>query len=383
MSRDMAYIVTVDTINPIEGKDRIVYIGFKENGYHVIADKSFVIGEQVVYFEVDSILPEVSCFEFLRKRCYREELHGFLLKNMKMCGLYSNGLILHQKECGFSKIYNSGYDVSNILKIRKYEPDEDASPKKETNKIRIFIRRHRILSWLYSLLRGNKDKKSNFPALYINKSDETNIQNHKDWFDLYGDIPCYVTTKMEGQSVTMLFFPKKNKLGDFCVYSRNTYGASDLWNLAKNILAENKLRSAFVNTGHVFAVQGERCAPGVQKGIYKNGEHLYLYTVKDLTENRLLDYTEFISFCDSYGFEHVPVVFSGLSIKDIFKSLDEMQEYTEHQWFHVSDSVFTNYDDRHEEVSAPEYHRHEGLVIRGMNNEFSFKVKSNEYQLSF
>src|SRR5574344_932281 len=84
MSREMAYVVTVNKIDPIEGKDRIVYAHFAENGYGVICDKSFSEGDKAVYFEVDSVLPVRPEFEFLRKRCYKENLNGFLIKNMKM-----------------------------------------------------------------------------------------------------------------------------------------------------------------------------------------------------------------------------------------------------------------------------------------------------------
>ena len=35
--RNTAYVVTVKDVKPIEGKDRIEYISFKENNYSVIA----------------------------------------------------------------------------------------------------------------------------------------------------------------------------------------------------------------------------------------------------------------------------------------------------------------------------------------------------------
>lgn len=379
--RNMAYIVTIDTIEPIEGKDRIVYIGFKENGYHVIGDKSFNIGDTAVYFEVDSILPVEHEFEFLRKRCYKENVNGFLIKNMKMCNKYSTGLLLHQKECGLKKSYKTGYDVSDIIGVRKYEPEEDASPKNEKNKLKLFLMNHKTTRWIGKIIFLHKSTKEEFPTWFIDKSDETNIQNHKDWFEKYRNIQCYVTTKMEGQSETIMFQPCKNKLGKFSVYSRQTAGSDDMVKLAKTINAEQRLKQAYRDTGHIYAIQGERCAPNVQKGIYKNGEHLYLYTVKDLTDNKLLDYESFIAFCDKYNFEHVPVISAGETLINTSSSLKNMQDFTEHQWFRVGESI-TNIDDRKETIKVSEFHRHEGIVVRGLNNEFSFKVKSNEYQIA-
>lgn len=381
--RNMAYTVTINSILPIEKKDNIVYIGFKENGYHVIGDKSFKIGEVVAYFEVDSILPVRKEFEFLRKRCYKENLNGFLIKNMKMCGLYSTGLILHQSDVCIKKTYNADKDLTDILNIKKYEPEEDSSPKNNNNIIKNIIMKHKITRFVYNVFFNKHISKKEFPTWLIDKSDETNIQNHKDWFDKCKDVPCYISTKMEGQSCTMLFTPYKNKLGNFCVYGRNTTGSEKMWNLAKQINAEQKLKKAYNDTGHIFAVQGERCAPDVQKGIYKNGEHFYVYTIKDLTDNKLLDFDDFIEFCNEYNFEHVPILYSDINYSSLFNFVEEMQEFTEHQWFNISDTGFISYDDRNKTyIKIGESHRHEGIVVRGYRNEFSFKVKSNEYQIA-
>jgi hypothetical protein len=380
MSRSMSYIVTINSIEPIEGKDRIVYIGFKENGYHVIGDTSFSIGDLVVYFEVDSILPVKKEFQFLRNRCYHENLKGFLIKNMKMCGKYSNGLIMTTEECHLTKEYKPEYDLTDILEIRKYEPEEDAPTK--DNKLKTFLLRHTLTRWLGNIL--FETVPTEFPAQLIDKSDETNIQNHTKIFDTNKNIPCYVSTKMEGQSVTMLFLPRKKHLGKFAVYSHRYIGTKELWHMAKKIDAKNKLKKAYLFTGHIFAVQGERCAKKVKKGIYQNGEHFYVYLIKDLTTGKVLNFDSFINFCKKYGFEHVPILYSGVKLQQLFLSVDIMQNFVEHQWFKVGSNPIENYTDTiYSDIKEPLYHRHEGIVIRGLNNEFSFKVKSNEYALKF
>ena len=98
--RNMAYVVTVKDVKPIEGKDRIEYVSFKENDYSVIAQKGLKTNDKVVYIEVDSILPVNKKFEFLRSRCFKESLNGFLIKAMKMNGLYSFGIVFKPEDLG-------------------------------------------------------------------------------------------------------------------------------------------------------------------------------------------------------------------------------------------------------------------------------------------
>src|SRR5690606_14850268 len=71
------------------------------DGWSLVTQKSnnFKVGDLVVYFEVDSVLPERPEFEFLRDRCYVSEKNsvngaGFRLKTIRLRGIYSQGLIL-------------------------------------------------------------------------------------------------------------------------------------------------------------------------------------------------------------------------------------------------------------------------------------------------
>ena len=123
----MGYGVTVKDVKPIEGKDRIVYVSFKENEYSVIAQKGIQPNDKLVYVEVDSILPLEKQYEFLKSKCYKESLKGYLIKGMKMCGLYSFGLVFKAQDLNLKEI-TPNKDYTDILKIRKYEPEDDKSP---------------------------------------------------------------------------------------------------------------------------------------------------------------------------------------------------------------------------------------------------------------
>lgn len=378
----MAYIATIKDVAPIQGKDRIQYVSFNENGYGVIADKSFSVGDKVVYIEVDAILPVKPQFEFLRKRCFKEELNGFLIKNMKMCGVYSNGIIFDMSFV--KKQYKPGTDVTDELGIRKYEPEDDASPKEDTKKLFHFLMSHKITRIIAKLIYPKANICGDFPVQYIAKSDETNIQNEKQMFDKWIDISCYVTRKMEGQSVTMIMIPKGRKY-ETRIYSRNSIGNESHFEFAKKIKLDDIFALIWKTEHKRYAFQGEFCSPSVQKGIYKNGTHFYVYTVKDIDENKMLDFESYTSICKRYGFETVPKIVSHVSLKDLFGDVTNMQDYTERQWFKVGEDPClrsTSFDDIDgKKYSKPEYHRWEGIVVRGLNNEFSFKVKSNEYAL--
>ena len=150
--RNMAYVVTVKDVKPIEGKDRIEYVSFKENDYSVIAQKGLKTNDKVVYIEVDSILPVNEKFEFLRSRCFKESLNGFLIKAMKMNGLYSFGIVFKPEDLGLdaSKL-KSKQDLTDVLRVRKYEPIEDRSPVE--NKLPPLKKRIKSLLMRYYLTR--------------------------------------------------------------------------------------------------------------------------------------------------------------------------------------------------------------------------------------
>lgn len=389
MSRKMAYVVTVNKIDPIEGKDRIVYAHFTENGYGVICDKSFSEGDKAIYFEVDSVLPVRPEFEFLRKRCYKENLNGFLIKNIKMNGLYSNGLIIHFSELGLKKM-KAGTDLTDKLNIKKFEDFADASPKQtKRNPVCDFMMKHFLTRWLAKKIWFHSKVGGEFPVQYISKSDETNIQNEKAMFEKWKDIPCYITRKHEGQSVTMIMLPNKKSF-DTRVFGRNTNGNEKQYAFADKQKIDERFKQVWKDTKHCYAVQGEFCGPGIQKNIHCLKDYrFFVYTVKDITEGKLLPFFDMCDFCDKYGFERVKCVVSSYLLSKKFSSVNELQEYTEHMWFKKDTTdknpeSWNDVDDRVINDKKPDgYMRWEGIVIRGMNNEFSFKVKSNEYALTF
>ena len=390
--RNMCYTVEVVSTAPIEGKDKIQVINFKENGYNVIASKNINVGDIVMYFEVDSILPITEKFEFLRKRCYKESLNGFLIKNMKMFDIYSNGLVMTAEELGIKQdlMKNGGIDFTKTLDIRKFESDDDASPVDEKSALKRFLFSHTCTRWLANLIYKKRTKgKIEFPSYLISKSDETNIQNMKLNFERWKNIPSYATIKMEGQSCTLAYDSKKLGKNRSLIFGRNALGNAQHEKFFKGTGLQDKLNSfAKIMKYKSIAVQGEFCAPNVQRGIYKNGTHFYVYRVN--INGKKTSYEDMCRVCNACGFEIVPLIAkfeNGYGNENDlnatqFNTVNRMQDLVEHIWFRVGSCPIEFVSDMQVKIDKKLYHRSEGIVVRALDNKsFSFKVKSNEYQL--
>lgn len=84
--RKLASIQVITDLSPIEGADRIETAQIL--GWQCVVKRGeFKVGDSVVYFEVDSVLPERNEFEFLRERKFR-------IKTIKLKKQISQGLVM-------------------------------------------------------------------------------------------------------------------------------------------------------------------------------------------------------------------------------------------------------------------------------------------------
>lgn len=90
--RKLASIQIIKDIQPIPNKDRIGLATMEGLGWHVIINKEDIkVGDKVVYFEIDSVLPKIPYFSFLEKRGYR-------IRSLKLAGCLSQGLCIPLKD---------------------------------------------------------------------------------------------------------------------------------------------------------------------------------------------------------------------------------------------------------------------------------------------
>jgi RNA ligase (TIGR02306 family) len=99
MSENKRKLVTVrqiDNLEPIDGADAIEVATIE--GWKVVVKKGeFKVGEQCVYFEIDSFLPEGNpAWQFLVDKQGREfeGVRGHRLRTIKLRGVLSQGLAL-------------------------------------------------------------------------------------------------------------------------------------------------------------------------------------------------------------------------------------------------------------------------------------------------
>ena len=92
--RELAYVVTIDEVQPIPNYDKVEYA--RVGGWWVIVRKDqFKAGDLAIYIEIDSRVPEKEPFMFLEKR-------NFKIKTLKMCKVISQGLLMSPSDFGWN-----------------------------------------------------------------------------------------------------------------------------------------------------------------------------------------------------------------------------------------------------------------------------------------
>ena len=404
--RDLASICTIEKVWPLEGKDRVQGASFVENGYEVMVSKDIQPGQLVAFIQEGAILPVRDTWEWLRKRCYRENLNGFngfLIKPQKFSGIKSWGLAVPLAELGleesvYSK-FKAGEDITELLEIHKYEPEEDASPTKGESKKAYpkwvkFCLSHLLTRWIGRLWqKKHQNSSGGFPSDIILKSDETTVQNMTFGIEKFADELVYISAKMEGQSATTCFDPKKSKKdGLFYVCSRNNAYKlkcnNDFWNYCVNNGMEKKLRDYYRKTGKLLAVQAEQCGPGIQNNIY-NFKSLkwFVYLMTDIITGNQLNYDEMVSACKDLGLTIVPVIVANVKLKDVMPTLSAAVDYAEKSYWTLDENgeLIQNYQPKEGEKLWVDYFQNEGVVVRSMNCDkkknigLSMKIKNIDY----
>lgn len=403
--RILASICTIEKVWPLEGKDKVQGASFVENGYEVMIGKDAKPGDLMAFIQEGSILPVKSEWEFLRKRCFKEALNGFLIKPMKFASIKSWGLAVAIDELPIDKkIRNklkAGDDITELLEIRKYEPEEDASPttsRKAYPRWVKFCLSHVLTRWIGRIWqKAHTNKSGGFPSFYIDKSDETSIQNYKAAIEKFAESPVYATVKMEGQSFTCMLDPADKKHRFFVCSRNNAYRKevnNDFWNAAKRYDIERGLRRLLKEDGVFYILQGEQCGPNIQGNIYKFKAPTWLvFAVKA--------YDPFKKECVQVGWDKlveivnrlgnglrtVPYVGHYDKFSDIAPNIDELVAFAEKSyWKRVGDELIFNYVPQPNEKLWTDYAMNEGIVIRtdvydkSKGIGLSTKVKNLPYQ---
>ena len=404
--RELAYVVIVNAVTPIEGYDRVelAHVG----GWTIVVGKGeFKAGDPAIYFEIDSKLPEVEPFtnmEFLAKK-------GYKVKTQKMCKSISQGLLMSAANFGwaigvddqdssgdvFFIIDNKGEShysggesrfLTKQLGVTYYVAEDNARKANSVDKYKRMAQRHGKLfskqpfrwlmrhNWGKKLLFvffGTKRDKSGWPA-WVVKTDEERVQN-MPWI-LNDKEPWIATEKIDGTSTT--FTMKRGKWlhkDEFYICSRNVvfdkpdktcfYDTNVYTEMAEKYDIFNKMKDLLYNQFadcEWITIQGETYGPAIQKRDYHAPEHAFMafnfITSKDgrWGTEKMVDLLQ-----GHMSIPCVPVLDTNFILPD---TVEELLAYA------TAKSVCDN-DLR------------EGIVFRSKDGSKSFKAVSNEFLLKY
>ena len=401
--RELVYVVRIDEIKPIEGKDRVecAVVG----GWTVMVRKGqFKPGDLGIYFEIDSKVPEKEPFMFLEGKHFKIKTQKYKTPSGYF---WSQGLLMSAEDFGW-KLHNDtifmgdGFDdyviekdfLTEKLGVTYADADDNKRKAKSADKYKLMAQRRPDIfkkKWAQWMMRRNwgkkvmflffgkkKDKKSQWPS-WVKKTDEERVQN-MPWI-LQDKSEWFATEKIDGTSTTFtmkgygrkreFYTCSRNVVFDRpdknCYYETNVYTEMcEKYNM-ENVL--DCLMTFFENLNHkdveFVTIQGETYGEGIQKRDYGLKGHDFMafnliVGFKDGEVKRFNPSVMTIILTD-YGIPCVPIVNEYFILPD---TVDELL------------AIATD-------KSAIDGGMREGLVFRSSDGERSFKAVSNEFLMKY
>ena len=398
--RELAYVVTVDAIEPIAGRDRVECA--RVGGWTCMVPKgAFKAGDPGIYFEIDSQVPlDNPIFEFCAKYKGHIKTQKFKTPNGQF---WSQGLLMAASDFGWTIDRTDIVFITDNKMVRHipgeesafltqqlgvtYYEEEDNKRKAKVNpdakinaalgrhpriakKFGKFIKKNKVARAIFLFLFGKKKDVKSWPA-WVVKTDEERVQN-MPWI-LQNKEPWIVTEKIDGTSTT--FTMKRGKFGKYefyvcsrnvvfdkpdksCYYDTNVYlemaEKYDVESILKKILDENK-------DFEWVTLQGETYGESIQKRDYSLKGHDFVgfnfITSKDGRWNS----KQAAAFVGQYGIPWVPILDDNFILPDTVEELLTI----------ATDS------------SVIDGGMREGIVLRSQDGSQSFKAVSNEFLLRY
>lgn len=330
MSRSLASIQRIVRIDQIPDADAIEVVTVL--GWQVVVKKdlNYKPGDFVVFFEIDSVLPNLPVFEeMLYGKPY--STRAARLKSKRFRGQVSQGYVRHVADLPQipDAAIEEGFDVTELLGVVKYEKPETGEQVANTS------------YWL---------------SPHVPRTDEDRVQSKPKLVDKIQGQPYVITIKLDGQSGTFGL----DDDGVYWVCSRNfrlkpgrggTYDA----------VSERYKLPALIETYPELVIQGEVCGPGIQGNRLGLSEpDLFVFNIFDRSTNSYFAHDALRVFCEQVGLRPVPVFEAGYSFR-----------YTPDELLRMAEGKYESGRER------------EGIVIRHRyqtgTDRISFKAISNAY----
>lgn len=407
--RELCYVVKVDDIKPIEGRDKVesAIVG----GWTVMVRKGqFQPGDLGIYFEIDSKVPEKEPFMFLEGKHFKIKTQKYAIKDEngnKLGQYWSQGLLMSAADFGWEikrtpeNDYISRGDEPNSgllegdfltaeLGVVYADADDNKRKAKSADKYKLMAQRRPNLfkkKWAQWMMRRNwgkkvmffffgkkRDKRGDWPS-WVVKTDEERVQN-MSWI-LQDKSEWFATEKIDGTSTTftMKGFGRKRKFyvcsrnvvfdkpDKKCFYETNVYTEMAEKYDIENVLSDlMKILSKDVN---FITIQGETYGEGVQKRDYSlKGHDFMAFNVilgfKDGSTSRL-NPEEMTHLLNYYSIPCVPIVDAHFVLPDTVEELLDIAT----------------------DKSIVDGGMREGLVFRSVDGAQSFKAVSNEFLMKY
>ena len=365
--RELAYVVKIDSIEPIPGRDRVECA--KVGGWTVMVRKDqFKPGDLGIYFEIDSKVPIKEPFMFLEGKHFKIKTQKYKTPNGQF---WSQGLLMAAEDFDGTLEQDAFGELQIILKINnnyKLFHEKDfltkelgvtyADPEDDSRKSKSSVDKYQKMAqrmgkkfskqpyrWLMKRTWGKKllfffygkkkDSKA-WPGHIASKTDVERIQN-MIWV-LQNKNPFVATEKVDGSSMSVMAeYGKFNKINKYvcsrnvvfenpeqdCYYDTNIYfEAYEKYHLGEKI--EQMLKD--LNLPNI-AIQMEVYGDGVQKRNYSmnNGERK-IAVFHILSNNVKMPMEKVVELCEKYDLPHVPIIDNNYILPD---TIEELQTYVE------------------------------------------------------
>ena len=400
--RELAYVVIVNEIIPIEGADRVEVAVV--NGWRIMVRKGqFQVGDAAIYFEIDPKVPAEEPFMFLEPKHFKVKTQKYFKGTVISQGLLmsaedfgwelvkgispSNGEAFAYIKADNDELFNEGDFLTERLKVTYAEAEDNTRKANSVDKYKKMAQRNSKLFSHYPfrwLMRRNwgkkllfiffgkkKDKKSGWPA-WVSKTDEERIEN-MPWI-LSNKSPFVATEKIDGTSTT--FTMKRSKIGknDFYVCSRNVvfdkpdkncfYDTNVYIEMAEKYDIEKILESILTDdpTLDWVTLQGETYGAGIQKRDYGLKEHRFAGFNFITSKEGRWDSVRAAKFMTQYNIPWVPILDENYILPD---TIEELRAFS------------------HSEGSRIDKVIKEGIVFRSQDGSISFKCVDPEFLLKF
>ena len=378
--RELAYIVKVLETKELPNYTNVHYIRILE--WWCVAPKDIKLGDLVVYFEVDSLLPkDDNRFSFLASKKFR-------IKPTKICGTVSQGLVLPLSDFPELKGCKEGDFVTDKLHVEKYDPESvnegavkskvsdfqrtlDRHPKFFKNPIVKYLMKYKpvrfVLAKLF-VLQKDKDK-SKWPE-WLPKTGSERIQNMPH---LFGCKDKYIITeKIDGASTSFIL----NEKDKYIVGSHNVIKNPEIGSAGGNFYKTNVWAESGVNYSiesvlrslkkehklKTVAIQGETYGDGIQKRTYslKNKHGFVVFHI--WFDGVRLPIKDMIAICDKYNIPYVHVYNYEYSIPD------------------TVDQIIEDVDNSKSNIDGGDI---EGFVFYSQDGQQNFKCVSPNFLLKY